>query len=920
MLVTSNCIWIPTGLVEDKFLRPMIKIMKKKSISIAVLSMITYLKFLFLTVVIGFTGMEVKASTIYEPPTIIYGKVLGNGGQWPFLVTEGDLLWSIETEDGKTYELKSELMPLDEGKYSYMVSIPHSVDGLEFGDVTEAAQSLSIPLGPLPKKYLHTTIRVNGETAKIIPSGLKSFELDQSVRASSFRIDLEVGITPLDIDGDGLPDYWEEEFGFDRQDPSDGAQDLDGDGYTNFQEYVSGTDPSGSNDEPVILTKRISTYAGSDSGVMIDVHDADTDPANLLVTLLESPAHGDLYLIGNAPDEGEKVIILEGESFSLENFQKGMVIYFSDGHETSMDTFSVSVDDRNPEHLAAEATIEVEIVDHDEEDLESLPTSIYELVSKNFLEDAEDRGVFYIGKNLSHVVWDMRNWSRNSTLEPSGISKDELGLNDNSYLTKPRLILGGSGDDILSGEDGDDVIYGGEGNDELRGGPGADLFVVGDSSHGDDIIIDFDPASGDVIELSPLFDHSSKSIEEIIQLSLSGQDTIITLGPISEGEDNQLVFITLKDTAAESFDLAGLLLDGSIRLTSEGIKPMVSLELIASGSENDSEPGILRVHRRGPSEELLKVDFNITGSAINGIDYGYIKDSITLDEGETFKDIEVIPFADSISEPDEVISFWILPSEQYSIDESLSNMMMTISDLRPKISIEVIRNFTNQISEPTALVLLQRDELVDRSLFVQLDYEGNLMNGIHFTAPTFINLEPGQTTKLVEISAVPGAEFPSGGKVMMKPVMSQHFILNEDKSSVVIGFPDHASGFIAWVRENFGDSYADDPGAALMDLGSRGITLLERYALGMDPVNPEKSKSPEIQITDDSHIRITIPSLSNEVGFEVEVSENLSTWRSIEDRFKLMGQQDEGRIVYKSIEGVNEVADLFIRLKFLLNE
>ena len=117
---------------------------------------------------------------------------------------------------------------------------------------------------------------------------------------------------------------------------------------------------------------------------MIDVHDADTDPANLLVTLLESPAHGDLYLIGNAPDEGEKVIILEGESFSLENFQKGMVIYFSDGHETSMDTFSVSVDDRNPEHLAAEATIEVEIVEHDEEDLESLPTSIYELVSKTF--------------------------------------------------------------------------------------------------------------------------------------------------------------------------------------------------------------------------------------------------------------------------------------------------------------------------------------------------------------------------------------------------------------------------------------------------------------------------------------------------------------------------------------------------------
>ena len=60
--------------------------------------------------------------------------------------------------------------------------------------------------------------------------------------------------------------------------------------------------------------------------------------------------------------------------------------------------------------------------------------------------------------------------------------------------------------------------------------------------------------------------------------------------------------------------------------------------------------------------------------------------------------------------------------------------------------------------------------------------------------------------------------------------------------------------------------------------------------------------------------------IEDEVDFEVEVSENLSTWMSIENRFKLMGQQGDGRIVYKAIEGVNEVADLFIRLKFLLNE
>lgn len=46
-----------------------------------------------------------------------------------------------------------------------------------------------------------------------------------------------------DTDGDGMPDWWEDLHGFNKNSAADAQQDADGDGFTNLQEYLSGTDP-----------------------------------------------------------------------------------------------------------------------------------------------------------------------------------------------------------------------------------------------------------------------------------------------------------------------------------------------------------------------------------------------------------------------------------------------------------------------------------------------------------------------------------------------------------------------------------------------------------------------------------------------------------------------------------------------------
>ena len=56
-----------------------------------------------------------------------------------------------------------------------------------------------------------------------------------------------------DVDNDGMPDAWENKYGFKSLDPADANQDADGDLFTNLEEYEAKTDPKDPESHPDYL-------------------------------------------------------------------------------------------------------------------------------------------------------------------------------------------------------------------------------------------------------------------------------------------------------------------------------------------------------------------------------------------------------------------------------------------------------------------------------------------------------------------------------------------------------------------------------------------------------------------------------------------------------------------------------------------
>jgi hypothetical protein len=127
------------------------------------------------------------------------------------------------------------------------------------------------------------------------PGITRIFRLDKATGASPL---LSENVTPLfgaiavenafvDTDRDGMPDYWESQYGFNPNDIADGVLDQDSDGLSNADEYTWRTDPTTTDFDADGLTDGAEVHTHSTDPTEVDSDGdelSDGDEVNLSLT------------------------------------------------------------------------------------------------------------------------------------------------------------------------------------------------------------------------------------------------------------------------------------------------------------------------------------------------------------------------------------------------------------------------------------------------------------------------------------------------------------------------------------------------------------------------------------------------------------------------------------------------------------
>lgn len=178
-----------------------------------------------------------SASGIPEPSLILYGKVLNQFNGATTRLTHGDLKWTFKPLAGGAWVTVTNRLTNINDQFSFVLRVPCES---EIAGFSLSPNTLRLPTAPASVD--RATVLVSTQAVTFVNPAQAVMTLGAYERGRVERVDLQVSITPVDLDGDGLPDDWEQAYFGSLA--ATAAADHDGDGLSNLAEYQAGTDPN----------------------------------------------------------------------------------------------------------------------------------------------------------------------------------------------------------------------------------------------------------------------------------------------------------------------------------------------------------------------------------------------------------------------------------------------------------------------------------------------------------------------------------------------------------------------------------------------------------------------------------------------------------------------------------------------------
>lgn len=118
---------------------------------------------------------------------------------------------------------------------------------------------------------------------------------------------------------------------------------------------------------------------------------------------------------------------------------------------------------------------------------------------------------------------------------------------------------------------------------------------------------------------------------------------------------------------------------------------IVTIEATAPIAVEDGSPGLFTVYRTGPTTNNLTVYYNVSGTAVPGVDYGALPGSVVIPLGSDFGFISVTPTSNSVVTFDKTVVATLVVTNTYSVG-SPNQATVTIVDDDPVSGVGKVAN------------------------------------------------------------------------------------------------------------------------------------------------------------------------------------------------------------------------------------
>ena len=219
------------------------------------------------------------------------------------------------------------------------------------------------------------------------------------------------------------------------------------------------------------------------------------------------------------------------------------------------------------------------------------------------------------------------------------------------------------------------------------------------------------------------------ALPNVVLIPAGQSSTTIPLVPIDDNnvEPDETVIVTLAANAAYT---VGSPVSATVTILDDDFMTVTVATTGGSASE-PSTPGTFTVKRDGDLTEALVVNYNVSGTASNGVDYAALSGTVTIPAGSPSANIIVTPIDDTLLEGDESVIISITNSLNYDVGTPGSATLVIRDNEKPTVTIlTTVDNVSEQGDVPGQFTLTRTGSSGD--LTVYLAVSGTANSGVDY--------------------------------------------------------------------------------------------------------------------------------------------------------------------------------------------